>query len=209
MLKKTFLWRLFPSTWVSLLLVMLLFPLAIQFPGWWSWENGPLENGQVVILVSGVILTRFIVRHNAHDRRMRNFWLWTIPLWLLVIARELSWGRVFFEPIVIGGSGPVFPALRDVWYGDYVYPVNTVIILTTLVQLWRNCQWSKLRQLQFPAVDVVLLIAAALASQLVFEKTLIPAFSAYSQMLEEGAEFIVYWCMVSILMVVKSQSSRI
>ena len=42
-----------PTTWLSLLLLALMFPLGLGLPDWCGWENGPLENLQVVILFSG------------------------------------------------------------------------------------------------------------------------------------------------------------
>ena len=68
-------WRIYPLTWISLLLVVLLFPLGILLPSWWSWENGPIENTQVVILSAGVVLSWSAAHHNRDDNQMRKLWL--------------------------------------------------------------------------------------------------------------------------------------
>lgn len=202
MLRQLFSWRIYPSTWVSLLLVASLFPLSLSLPAWWGWENGPVENTQVVILIVGAVLSFFAARHNYDDSQTCKLWLWTIPVWLLMVGRELSWGRVFFDPVTVGPDGPIFPSIHAIWYGQYVYPVNTVIISSTLYGLWYYCNWSKIKQTWcIPAIDGTLLILAAIASQLVFERNLILALEPYSQLLEEWSEMIVYWCMISILMV--------
>ncbi len=39
-----FLYQLFPTTYLSILLTALLFPVEFYLPAWWSWENGPWEN---------------------------------------------------------------------------------------------------------------------------------------------------------------------
>jgi hypothetical protein len=116
-------------------------------------------------------------------------------------GRELSWGRVFFDPVSTGSEGPMFPSIRAVWYGQYVYPVLTLIIITTLIGLWRNFNWGNMKQkLCISAVDGILLILAAIASQLIFERNLILILQPYSQVLEEWSELMVYWCMVSMVL---------
>ncbi|XER07937.1 hypothetical protein SRRS_35300 [Sporomusa rhizae] len=52
-----FSWKPFPTTWISILLTVLLFPLGLILPAWWGWENGPLENTQIVILGVGLIIS--------------------------------------------------------------------------------------------------------------------------------------------------------
>lgn len=194
--------KLFPTTWISLFLSALLFPLGVSLPAWWGWENGPIENTQVVILSAGAFLSWLAARRKDEDRKVHNLWLWMIPVWLVLAGRELSWGRVFFDPVAIGAKGPAFPAIQDIWYGPYCYPVLTVIIISTLLGLWRNFDWEHIKPgLRVAVVDVSLLILAALASQLVFEKNLVAALSAHSQMLEELSELLVYWCMVSLIAV--------
>ena len=201
--------KIFPSTWVSLLLTVLLFPLGLSLPAWWGWENGPIENTQVVILIAGAVLAWLAARHNRNDSQIRKLWLWTIPVWLLMIGRELSWGRVFFDPVTVGPGGPMFPSIHAIWYGRYVYPVITIIIISTLCGLWYNFSWSKIIQVwRIPAIDGILLVLVAIASQLVFERNLILALKPYSQMLEEWSELIVYWCMISILLVTGFKNTK-
>lgn len=202
MLSQLFSWRIFPSTWISLLLMVVLFPLGFSLPEWWGWENGPIENTQVIILIAGAILSCLAARHNRHDSQICKLWLWTVPIWLIIIGRELSWGRVFFDPVSIGPDGPMFPSIHEIWYGRYVYPVNIIIMSSTLCGLWYNFNWKKIKHIwRIPAIDGILLILSAIASQLVFEKNLLMVFNPCSQLLEEWSELIVYWCMVSILLV--------
>jgi hypothetical protein len=97
----------------------------------------------------------------------------------------------------------MFPSIRAVWYGQYVYPVLTLIIITTLIGLWRNFNWGNMKEkLCISAVDGILLILAAIASQLIFERNLILILQPYSQVLEEWSELMVYWCMVSMVLVI-------
>lgn len=191
-------WHPNPTTWLSLLLVVLLFPLGLTLPPWWGWENGPIENTQVVILAVGVFVSFFAARNSQEDRQIRGFWLWQIPIWMLLIGRELSWGRVFY-PVAIGTNGPSFLSIHQLWYGQFVYPLIAVVTLISLLGLWHNFNRSLLGpKLNLPAIDILLLTLAAIAAQFIFEKTVIIALKPYAEVLEELAELIVYWCLVSI-----------
>jgi hypothetical protein len=194
-----FTWRPVPTTWLSFLLTILLFPLGLLLPSWWGWENGPIEDIQLSFLSAGLVLSWLSARYHRHDRPSRNFFLWLMPCWLLAIGRELSWGRVFYPVTLAGEQGPRFLPLHGLWYGKFVYPVNTVIIIATLAGLCHSFSRSEWKQtLRIPAIDTILFILAATAAELIFEKNIFPALKPYAQLLEEGAETIAYWCLVSI-----------
>lgn len=199
---QMFVWRVFPSTRISLLLTALLFPFGLFLPNWCGWENGPIENTQIAILATGVILSWKAARRNSTDKEMKDLWLLIIPIWLLIIGRELSWGRVFLDPITIGPEGPVFPALHTIWYGKYVYPINTVIIGSIVSGLWKCGGWSRIMQIRYPAIETILLILNIVASQFIFEKGIILSLGVHSQMLEEWSELTTYWCMVSTVLII-------
>jgi len=192
-------WRPTPTTWLSFLLVVLLFPLGLTLPPWWGWENGPIENTQVVILAVGAFVSFFAAKKNQENRQIRSFWLWQIPVWLLLIGRELSWGRVFY-PVAIRTNGPSFLSIHQLWYGQFVYPIIAAVTLISLLGLWHNFNQFLLgSKLNLPAFDLILLTLAVIASHFIFEKQVIIALKPYAEVLEELAELIAYWCMVSIV----------
>ena len=191
-------WHPFPTTWLSLLLVVLLFPLGLTLPPWWGWENGPIENTQVVILCIGAFVSFFAAQNSQKNRQVRNFWLWQIPIWALVIGRELSWGRVFY-PVAIGAKHLSFLSIHQLWYGQFVYPIVAAVTLISLFGLWRNFNRSLWEKLNLPAIDMFLFTLAVIASHYIFEKSVIIALKPYTEVLEELAELIAYWCMVSIV----------
>lgn len=192
-------WKPAPTTWLSLLLLVLLFPVGLSLPGWWGWENGPLENTQVFILGIGCLLSFFAARYNRNNRKARNLWLWSAPYWLLCIGRELSWGRVFY-PISIGPQGPEFISIHQfhqLWYGPFIYPFIAIVIVATLVGIYRSSPLEYIKQTTLPLLDIaVLLIAIILASW--FDKGTLPLFHHSEEVLEEWAELTAYWSMVSI-----------
>lgn len=191
-----FLYQLFPTTYLSILLTALLLPAGFYLPAWWGWENGPLENTQVLILGIGLVLSWLAAWNNRHDRTSRNLWLCLTPCWLLCILRELSWGRVFY-PIFLGVHAPEFIPLQQLPYGYLVKPLVAVIIVVTLIAIYRTDPVTYIRQTKLPFLDFATLLLAALIAD-VCDKNLLSALQPYHQLMEEWAELTAYWSMVSI-----------
>lgn len=212
MLKQSnrfFVFDLFPSTCFTIVLAACSLPLGLFLPSGWGWENGPIENIQVLILAFGLACSLLAAYLSRDDKKIRNLWGYSVLIWLLMIGRELSWGRVFFEPVIIGPNGPGFPSIHQIWYGNFVYPLNTLAIIVLLAGVWRNFEPGNLkRSISISAIDGLVLIIAATASQLVFEKELIPELAFCSQILEEISELLVYWSLVSIVLVAGCKNRR-
>ncbi len=207
--KISFSTKLFPTTWISLLLTILLLPMSLTLPAWWGWENGPVENTQVFILCIGLILTWFAARYNRNDRKIRNLWLGLTPFWLLCIGRELSWGRVFYTTS-IGRDGPEFISIHQLWYGQWVYPIVAVVIVALILGICFNSPWNYIRKTPMPLVDmIILLIMTVLAS--IFDKATIAFLHPHEEILEEWAELTAYWSLISIVAIIgfKNKLTRI
>lgn len=187
-------WHIFPTTWVSLLLFLLIFPLGLTLPVWWGWENGPLENTQVVILGIGAIISRIAMQHHRYNRKYRRLWSWLILFWLILMGRELSWGRVFY-PVAIGADGPHFISIQQLWYGPLVRPVVTIAILAMLIGILRTSPWKYVQQTTLPLTDIVILLISSIVA-MIFDK-----ISLQGEVVEEWAELTAYWSMVSITVV--------
>lgn len=196
------------STWFSVLLLILLFPVALTLPKEYSFENHLIENLQVVVLLGGFTMTLGFVRQIAGHRHIRNFWLTALPIWLIMALRELSWGRAFY-PVGMTEDGPVFISMRELWYGPAVHPTLGVIILVLLFFACRNLRKMGGRTaICLSVFDMVLFVIMAVSSQMIFEKGAIEALRPYSQMLEECAELISYWCLVSAARVAMRYHAR-
>jgi len=145
-------------------LVALSYYIGSHLPITWGWENGLLEWAQVAILVVGVLLTGYwwqeakLVRSFHHAR----FLAWAVPLWLLMIGRELSWGRVFYQVGLDPISGPYFITVAQLPYGKFVYPVIAIIILTWLFAVIRYklyaIPYELFRQERFPTGEFLLVV---------------------------------------------------
>ncbi len=158
--------------WLLLFGVLLSYFISPYLPVSWGWENSVLEWLQVVILTFGLVLT-FMWWQEARmagDIRAARFLIWAVPLWALMIGRELSWGRVFypsgFHPI----DGPLFLPLSQLPYGAVVNPLIALIIV---VWLWAVIKYDLLKMIyrlvkehKFPVAVLVITVFAFVSAEL-------------------------------------------
>ena len=135
---------------VSLLFLLLMIPLIFLLPMQASFENGPIENLQVFVLFLGSLFSLYL-RQCTNDTPLRRFHLWCAVLLLLIVFRELNWGRVFF-PIGMEHHGPRFLPMSEFPWRIEVYALLTVYIGWLLLALvrWlpvRSCRRHPYRML--------------------------------------------------------------
>ena len=197
-MKITFKLTFQKSTIVTIIL-LLLSPLAFILPSEYFWENNFFENSQVVLLTIGFLINlKFVLSlKSRYSKAIKSFWISILPVWLILIVRELSWGRVFYLE-EMGPHGPEFFSLKDLWFGPYVHPILAVVIVITLFFLIRS--FYKLKPHEKICISVIDFIGAILfitLATVVFEKGLIESLKPYSTNLEEYFELIAYWNLVS------------
>lgn len=114
--------------WLAFSGLVLSTPLAFVLPVEWSFENGLIENAQIVVLLGGIIL---ILSVRSSMKWFQRFFAAGL---LLIVFRELSWGRVFF-PTGMEKLGPVFVSMKDYEYRLPVYIFLAAYISTMLFML--------------------------------------------------------------------------
>ena len=89
-----------------------------------------------------------------------------VAVWLVLAARELSWGATLWAaPLGMGWSGPIYSS-SVLWYKPFVYPAIGAVLVVAGVALVRSGAPSMLYKLarSTPFVWVELMLAAAAAS---------------------------------------------
>lgn len=152
--------------WLLLIVLIFSYFLTPYLPPAWGWENGVLEWLQVAILASGLVLNGFW----WHETRSANllssarFLAWAILLWVIMLGRELSWGRVFFASGFDPVTGPTFIPLAELSYGWIIKLVRTVIIVLFLYGVIRYSLYKTpfrvLKKGQFPVAELLITIFA-------------------------------------------------
>lgn len=141
------------------------FASAGLFPAWAGFENGPIEVGQVFLLLGGAIIALlFAIRNHT---RLRWFWLAVSLVWTVLAFRELSWGGVFMPPLSNSDEGPFFSS-SQLWYKSYLTPALIVIGLLCTALSIKGKGIHVLRFLivtwRFPIADIALFIVAMIVS---------------------------------------------
>jgi len=183
-----------------LLGLFLCLPLSLAAPVEWGWENGVVENAQVLVLLAGLFFAFQAWRHGPKGDAS-TLALCLLPVWLLLTGRELSWGSVFLDPLGFGPDGPIYSS-RVLWYRPLVPPFAGLLLLGSLWLAWRQRLHRYLLGLvtggRFPWMTIVLVLGAALGSTA--GEGHLPAFArhlvAHSAVLEEMSETVGYLAMV-------------
>lgn len=179
-----------PCLFVAGVIVFALILLGADryLPLWLGNENGWIENLQVVLLLLAVCTCK---------RKMSagggQLWLAGLLTTILLIGRELSWGRVFLTPLASGA----FPPVAALPYGKILYPAIGVVMVVILVLLVRGGLARYLRTHGLPRPWFCWLVVAA---AIVVEAEKYHVFHWTKGMLiEEIAELFVYGLFLCIL----------
>lgn len=177
---------------VMFVAVLLSVPFAFILPLELSFENGLLENEQVVILILGAVL---ILVFRADDAQFKWFQRLFSAGLVLIALRELSWGRVFF-PIGMNSLGPVFVSMAEYEYRVPVHIFLAVYIAVMLFVLIRFVPVKKILQNRQP-LGAFAVIIIALALNYVGEHGYFIGKEC-GQILEEMNELILYLTLPTI-----------
>lgn len=182
----------------GLLLLLLLAgkPLADRLPAQWGWENGVLENLQVLILLAGWAFALAVCKLDWKSPRALLA-LVVIPIWVVLVARELSWGAVFLTPLDVTAAGPQFSS-RVLWYKPAIYPL-VGLLLAAAGFVAARCRldralFSALANRNFPWLESALIVGAAYVSGCAEGHVRCPfqAMPSQQEVLEELVEVVVY-----------------
>ena len=177
-------------------LMVLLLPQAFILPVECSYENHLLENLEVFVLGIGFInmLYRTV---SLNKNKFNKFYLACGIFYIIMIARELSYGRVFY-PIGMDKNGEqIFVKVHELWYGSVVYPIVGILILIALILLVVYFYQSRRQGIcwYIPLGEFLFFIVTSILSQCVFDRGLVQ-FGNYNQLLEESCEIIAYISLV-------------
>jgi hypothetical protein len=198
---------------LSLILLAACYPLALALPSWWSHENQPIENAQVILIGIGFVTSLLFFRKESNPGRW--FGLAAAPVLLVLIGRELSWGAVFFDPTSIGDHGPLF-ASRYLWYKPAVAPAVAALILSTIaiivVKRLTFVGIDLLKQRRVPFFSMLFTAIGMLASTASEGHLPLVPLSDWmdghvAQLLEELSELCAYLAMIAGLFFIFSDLS--
>lgn len=182
-------------SWIAILFFICSFPFSLFLPLWVSWENQILENAQAAVLILGAIIA-FCFGLKAQGR-MRVFWFSMVPIWIIMFARELSWGAVFFAPTSVSEEGPMF-ASSELWYHPYRTPVVLVIVAGIAIGFARSraprILFDLIAERKFPFFEIAGFVVAMLVSTAAENhlRLSLDSWPGHHQIVEETMELAAY-----------------
>lgn len=178
------------------ILAVIFIGLSFVLPIEYSYENHFLENLEVVILFLGIVICIGKIRDFILYDSIK-FYVASIIIYILMIGRELSWGRVFY-PIGMDKNGEqIFVKVHELWYGSVVYPIVGILILIALILLGVYFYQSRRQGIcwYIPLGEFLFFIVTSILGQCVFDRGLVQ-FGNYNQLLEESCEIIAYIALI-------------
>ncbi|THJ31901.1 hypothetical protein E8K88_13825 [Lampropedia aestuarii] len=172
---------------------------APHLPPVLGWENGLLENTQVVILLFGGCWA-YAEATNTGRQPNKAFWWVITPIWFVMALRELSWGAVLLMPLYMDPiTGPIFSSTQQLFYKPLVSPVLVLLVVGQLAAalrwrldrllpvLWRA---NAIPLLEFSLFVACFLVSTAAEGHMGMHISGLDEGSA--QLLEEWAELLAY-----------------
>ena len=178
------------------ILAIIFIGLSFVLPIEYSYENHFLENLEVVILFLGIVICIGKIRDFILYDSIK-FYVASIIIYILMIGRELSWGRVFY-PIGMDKNGEqIFVKVHEFWFGSVVYPMVGILILIVLILLGVYFYQSRRQGIcwYIPLGEFLFFIVTSILGQCVFDRGLVQ-FGNYNQLLEESCEIIAYIALI-------------
>jgi hypothetical protein len=125
--------RLSAADALSLAFILVSYPLAMAMPESWGLENGIIENTQVVVLLCGSAAA-FLAWSRRRGTPLGALAASTMPIWLILAARELSWGAVVTQADAVRAG----MTLQPMWYKPAVAPVVCAVLAWSALIIWRH-----------------------------------------------------------------------
>ena len=172
----------------------LMFLLEALLPEWMGNENSVIENLQLLWFVAGILYCYKMASVKMYDwgGRQSSLWYAGSLFFLLLIGRELSWGRALFWH----ADGRMYKYSDMGLYGQLVHPMVGAILVLILFLLWRGKIIAFFKSIKFPTMDFVLLVLFIFMGWL-GEKGNVTFF--HGMLAEELAEFGAYMMMFQMV----------
>jgi len=179
--------KCYPTTWVNIIVALSIVPCVMFLPERFGYENGLLENMQMIVLFAGC----FFAMTSKVDKKF--FYFVTLVL-TIIMLREINCGRTLF--FAVPGEVNSFYSWKEIKYGYLAHPIygaymTFVGIYFLYNKLFLNL-WDKIKNVRFPIWDVIFMLIG-MALGLYAEKV------AQNFVLEEITELLFYTGLVGII----------
>jgi hypothetical protein len=156
---------------------------------------------QVAVLVAGFLCACFAYQR-TRPTQAAMLALCVMPIWIILVARELSWGAVFAAPVAFARDGPVFSSSL-LWYKPIVAPAVILLLVCSAYTAWRNRLGQFLFRIaasgRFPWIAILIAASAVLGSNCAEGRMecVVELFPQHALTFEELVELVAYMALVT------------
>jgi len=140
-------------TLISFIVTLIIIPSFLFLPEHCGYENGLIENIQLMVLFLGVF---FAIRPKTD----KKFFTFVALVLSILFLREINCGRTLFFPIP--GTENAFYSWKEIKYGWLAHPLFGSYIAFVGIYFLKNKLfinlWEKLRYIKFPIWNFFFLI---------------------------------------------------
>ena len=179
--------KVYTCTIVAVMAALAVAPCIWFMPEKYGYENGLLENLQMLTL-----LTAFIFAIKAKvNRKFFNF----VAMVVVILAiREVNCGRTIFFPVP--GEVNEFYRWKDIKYGWLAHPLYGLYMAYVAIYFLKNklfiTLWDLIKNIKLPVWNIVLMLAGMILGTYAEEV-------AHNMVFEEITELLFYVALTGII----------
>ena len=187
--------KIYPITWVAILNALLIVPCILWLPQKFGYENGVLENIQLILLLIGFILC-MKYKNNTPDTEnsMVKFFRFAALVLIILFLREINCGRTIFFPIP--GEVNAFYGWKDIQYGWLAHPIYGLYMAYVAYYFFSNkifaTLWNIVKNVKFPILNIILMAVGMIWGTLAEEVF-------HNMVMEEITELLFYTSLMGII----------
>lgn len=177
----------YPTTFLSLIVALAVAPCVMFLPIEYGYENGLLENLQLIALF---IASIFAFRSKID----KKFFYFVILVISILLLREVNCGRTIFFPVP--DTVNEFYRWSEIKYGYLAHPIYGLYMTLVGIYFLKNklfvTLWRKLKDIKLPTWDLILLLLGMALGTYAEEV-------AHNFVLEEITELLFYVALAGII----------
>ena len=179
--------KIYKVTWIPIIIAILIYPAIKYLPEKYGYENGILENTQLVFLVLSCIFGFCTKSH-------KKFFKFTALVSIILILREVNCGRTIFFPVPDAVN--TFYSWKEIKYGWLAHPLYGLYMAGVGVYFIINKLYLDLfkyiKCVKLPVWNIVFLLIG-MGIGMYSEKVI------DNMLLEEMTEMLFYASLMSII----------
>lgn len=152
-IKKHLDFKIYNVSWFAIVTALLVVPCVMFLPEVYGYENGLLENLQMLVLFIGLYLS-------FSSKVDKKFFILAGLVLIILMLREVNCGRTLF--FAVPDTVNTFYSWKEIKYGYLAHPLYGLYIASVVIYFLKNKLYINLynliRLVKFPVWNVLLMI---------------------------------------------------